>query len=207
LLGRFSELLVTSRTNHSWDVEIHDADEDDAEPRRGWLARILIVALLAGTGSGSAFIWQASGGTLQSLLPRPQGAAVTAMAEKPAGPKEFDALRQQIVSLNQTNQQMLAAQQAEIKRLTDQVAALSGKLDLLQRPVTSAQAAIPPARAAAPATTAAIPAKKKHEAAKHEAAKHEAAKPVAAAKPEPKPVDTRPTGAISTGGAPLRLTR
>lgn len=187
---------MTSRTDHSWrDVEPDDADE--AEPERGWFARILIVVLLAGTGSGSAFIWQAAGGSLSSLIPQSLMSTTSpaAVAEKPAARSEIDALRQQLTSLNQSNQQLLAAQQAEIKRLTDHVATLSGKLDLLQRPVTSAQGAIPsakPAVAPAPAT-----AKKKPE----------AAKPVAAAKPEPKPVDSRPTGAISTGGAPLQLSR
>lgn len=193
---------MTNRTDHSWDVEADEADE--AEPRRGWLARIVIVALLAGTGSGSAFIWQAAGGSLQGLIP--QATKPAALAEKPAGQSELYALRQQIVKLNQSSQQLLTAQQAEIKRLSDQVATLSGKLDLLQRPVTSAQAAIPPARPGAPPA----PAKKKQE-----AAKPEPAKPVVAAKPdsrpdskpEIKPVDSRPTGAISTGGAPLQLSR
>lgn len=187
-------------------METDEADE--AESGSGWLARIAIVALLVGTGSGSAFIWQASGASLASLAPSSLKPGATAVAEKPAGLGEIDALRQQITSLSQANQQLLATQQAEIKRLTDQIATLSGKLDLLQRPVTSAQAALPPARPAAPA-----PVKKRQEAARHEpakpeAARSEAAKPaVAAARPEPRPVDTRPTGSVSTGGAPLPLIR
>lgn len=185
-----------SRSEHSWDVEVGGADEDESEPGRSWLVRILIIALLAGTGSGSAFIWRATGGSLQGLLPQP---AATAVAEKAAGPSELDALRQQIVSLNQTSQQLLTAQQAEIKRLTDQVAKLSDKLDLLQRPVTSAQAAIPPSKSSGPPSP---PAKKKQE-----AAKLEAAKPVAAAKPEPKPIDSRPSNPVATGGPPLQLIR
>jgi hypothetical protein len=186
----FAEQVVTSRTDHSWDIEAEEADEDEAEPVR-WLPRILVVALLAAGGSGAAFIVHASGGSLQSLAPQavtPKGAAV---AEKPAAQAELDALRQQINTLNQSNQQLLAAQQAEIKRLTEQVGTLSGKLELLQRPVTSAQAAIAPVKPGIPMPVA----------------KKDAAKPVAAAKPVPKPVDTRPTGAISTGGAPLPLTR
>ncbi len=128
---------------------------------------IVIVALLVGTGSGSALLWRAAGGgPLQSMLPQS-----SSVAAKTAGPGEVDALRQQVqqlTSLNQSAQQSLAAQQAEIKRLSEQVATLSGKLDLVQRPVTSAQAAIPPAK----------PAAKK---------KLETPKPVAAVKPEPKP--------------------
>lgn len=159
-------------------------------------ARFLIVAVLVGTGSGSALLWRAAGGgPLQPLMPQSliPAAAPTAVAEKAARQSELDAVRQQITNLNQSTQQLLAAQQAEIKRLSDQVAALSGRLDLLQRPVTSAQAAIPPAKPSAPP-----PAAKK---------KSETARQVSAAKPEPKPVDTKPTGAISTGGAPLPLVR
>jgi uncharacterized coiled-coil protein SlyX len=186
---------VTHRTIDDWDEEADEAEE--AGSGRGWLAYIVIGALLVGTGSGSALLWHAAGGgPLQSMLP--QSAASSASMAVKVG--EVDALRQQVqqmTSLNQSAQQSLAAQQAEIKRLSEQVATLSGKLDLVQRPVTSAQAAIPPAK----------PAAKK---------KLETPKPVAAVRPEPKPeskpdskqgVDPKPTGAISTGGAPLQLTR
>jgi hypothetical protein len=185
---------VTHRPIDDWDEEADEAEE--AGSGRGWFARILIVGLLVGTGSGSALLWHAAGGgPLQSMLSQS-----SSVAAKTAGPGEIDTLRQQVqqmTSLNQSAQQSLAAQQAEIKRLSDQVATLSGKLELMQRPVTSAHAAIPLAKPAAP------PAAKK---------KLETPKPVAAVKPEPKPeskpgVDPRPTGAISTGGAPLRLTR
>jgi hypothetical protein len=166
---------MTSRTDHSWDEEV---EEDGAETGRGWLARILVVALLVGTGAGSAFVWHAAGGSLQVLVTRPPPAAA-AVVEKPGGQKELDVLRQQIVTLNQSDQQLLAAQQAEIKRLADQVTALSGKLELLQRPVTSAQASIPPAKPATPPA----PAKKKQDAAKPEAARRVAAAKFGAALP------------------------
>src|SRR5690349_17386928 len=105
--------------------------------------------MLVGTGSGSALLWRAAGGgsLLHSMT---SSAPSVTVAAKAATPGDLDAIRQQITSLNQSNQQLLAAQQAEIKRLTDQVATLSGKLELLQRPVTSAQAAIPPAKPVAP---------------------------------------------------------
>ena len=183
---------MTDRIVDAWEEEADEADEAASGSR--WLARLVIVALLVGTGSGSALLWRAAGGG--SLLPQSTASSApsAAVAAKAATPGDLDAIRQQITSLNQSNQQLLAAQQAEIKRLTDQVAVLSGKLDLLQRPVTSAQAAIQPPKLSAP------PAAKK---------KPEAVKPaVAAVKPEPKPgVDPKPTGAISTGGAPLQLTR
>ena len=184
---------MTDRVVDAWDEEADEADEAGSGGR--WLARIVIVALLVGTGSGSALLWRAAGGgPLQSLLPQSaMSPAPVAVAVKAPASGDVDAFRQQITNLNQSTQQLLAAQQAEIKRLSDQVATLSGKLDLLQRPVTSAQAAIPATKPSAP------PAAKK---------KPEGAKPVAAAKPETRPaVDPKPTGTISTGGAPLQLTR
>lgn len=187
---------MIDRTDHAW-IDLEADEVDEAEPGWGWLARTLIVVLLAATGSGSAFIWHAMGGpspVSQSTTP-----SATVMTEKRVSLGELEALRQQIVNLNQANQQLLATQQAEIKRLTDQVASLSDKLDLLQRPVTSAQAALQPPVVLRPAPAAA---KKKQE-----AAKPETAKPVTVAKPAPKPVDTKPTGTVSIGGAPLQLIR
>jgi len=191
-----AESPVTYRADPSYAVEEEAYDEDDEEPRRGLLSWILIVALLAGTGSGSAFAWRAFGGDV-SFSPTP-GTTVAA-AEKPSTQADLAAMRQQITGSVQTTHQLLAAQQAEIKRLSEQVSALSSKLELLQRPVTSAQAAIP-----VPAPNAVAPAVKK---------KPEAPKPVAARPAEPKPVDVKPVearptgGPISTGGAPLQLNR
>lgn len=107
-------------------------------------------------------------------MPFTSAARPAAPADKPVMLGDLRALQQQIAGSVQTTERLLAAQQAEIKRLSDQVVVLSGKLDLLQRPLTSAQGAIPPP----------------------------APKPVtSAAKPKPAPVQT--TGTISTGGAPL----
>jgi len=123
------------------------------------------------------------------ILPSLTSATIsTASAEKQG---DLDVLRQQITGSVQSTQQLLAAQQAEIKRLSDLVSVLSGKLDLLQRPVTSAQAAMP--AVAAPKTVAPAPKKKS-----------DVVKPVAAKPGELKPTTT---GAISTGGAPLQLNR
>lgn len=178
------------------DDDLYEVDED--EPRRGLLSWILIVALLIGTGSGSALIWRTFGGgpILTSLTSTTTAIATT---ERPSGRADLDVLRQEITGSVQSTQQLLAAQQAEIKRLTEQVSALSGKLELLQRPVTSAQAAIP-----APAPKAVVPAPKK----KPEIAKPVAAKPADVKPADVKPAEAKPTnGPISTGGAPLQLSR
>lgn len=150
--------------------------------------RFLFVAILAAAGSGSAFLWRAAGwGSFQSLVPATTSAAI---AEKAVGQGDLEALRVQIVELTQSSQQALAAQAAEIKRLSDQIIALSSRLDLLQRPVA-------PSPAPTPVKPPVLAPKKNGD-----------AKPAAPAKPaESKPIDGRPAGATSTGGAPLQLTR
>ena len=190
---------MSYRTDDSYAVgnETYDADEDDA-PRRGLLSWILIVTLLMGTGSGSALIWRTFGGG--PILPAIASTPVSVAAvEKPSGQGDLRALRQEITGTVQSTQQVLAAQQAEIKRLSEQVSALSSKLEMLQRPVTSAQGAMP-----APAPNAVAPAPKK----KPDAAKPAAAKPAEAKTADSKPGEVKPgSGPISTGGAPLQLNR
>jgi hypothetical protein len=180
------EFPVAYRTDDSYGVDGEACDVDEEELRRGLLSRILIVALLTGAGSGSALLWHTFAGG--PIIPSPTS---TASADKPSGQGDLEALRQQITGSVQSTQQLLAAQQAEIKRLSGQVSGLTGKLDLLQRPVTSAQAAM--RAVAAPKTVAAAPKKKS-----------DVAKPVAAKPGELKPTTT---GAISTGGTPLQLSR
>lgn len=161
------------------------ADAPDHESGRGPLFYIVVTVMLACFGSGSALVSRAYGLALPSFASVTSAsvasvaspAAPVAAADKPVGLSDLKALQQQIAGSAQSTERLLAAQQAqqaEIKRLSDQVAALSGKLDLLQRPIASAQAALP-----APAP-----------------------KPVVAAKPK-KPAAVQTTGSISTGGAPL----
>ena len=190
---------MSYRTDDSYAVgnETYDADEDDA-PRRGLLSWILIVTLLMGTGSASALIWRTFGGgpILPAFASTPTSVAAV---EKPSGQGDLSALRQEITGTVQSTQQVLAAQQAEIKRLSEQVSALSSKLEMLQRPVTSAQGAMP-----APAPTAVAPVPKK----KPDVAKPAAAKPAEAKTADNKPAEVKPgNGPISTGGAPLQLNR
>ena len=161
-----------------------DEAEDLREPapgRRRWVP-IAAVAGLVMLGAASALLWHAWGGGLPALpsfaAGAPPGAAPAAVPDKTVGLKDFQAFQQQVAGTVQSTAQLVAAQQAEIKRLSDQVSALAAKIDALQRPAASAQAAAPvppppPAQAQA------------------------ARKKPAAAKPPP---------GISTGGAPLPLT-
>jgi uncharacterized coiled-coil protein SlyX len=189
---RSSPVAYRTDDSHAVDDDLYEVDEE--EPKRGLLSWILIVALLAGTGSGSAMIWRTFGGgpILPSLTSATTSVATT---EKTSGRSDLDVLRQEMTGSVQSTQQLLVAQQAEIKRLTEQVSALSEKLDLLQRPVNSAQAAIP-----VPAPKAVVPAPKK---------KPEIAKPADVKPADVKPAEAKPTnnGPISTGGAPLQLNR
>jgi hypothetical protein len=168
-LGR----AMTYRTDDDID------DTPDKESGRGPLFHIVVTVMLVCFGSGSALIARASGMGLPTFTSVASVASSPAtVAVKPVALSDLQALQQQVAGSVQSTERLVAAQQTEIKRLSDQVVVLSGKLDLLQRPLSSAQGALP---AAAPAP---------------------APKPVAAAKPK-KPALVQSTGAISTGGAPL----
>jgi uncharacterized coiled-coil protein SlyX len=164
---------------HLFETTVEDPDERLASPaRRPWLWAAG-VAGLAIFGIASAFAWRAYDGGPLTLPSFPSGTGQTAAppavatAEKPVTLQDLQALQQQIAGPLQSNAQLLAAQQAEIKRLSDQVSALTAKVDTLQHPPASAQTAIPqPVAPAAPA----------------------ARKKSAASRPPP---------GISTGGAPL----
>jgi uncharacterized coiled-coil protein SlyX len=162
----------------------HEEAEDLQQPapgRRRWIP-IAVGAGLALFGSASALLWNAWGGGLTALPSFTSSATPGAPAETPdktVGLKDFQAFQQQIAATAQSTAQSVAAQQAEIKRLSDQVAALAAKVDTLQRPAASAQAAAPVPPPPAPPPTPAV------------------RKKPAAAKPPP---------GISTGGAPLPLT-
>jgi uncharacterized coiled-coil protein SlyX len=126
-------------------------DEPEEQPKRASLVPTAVVALLlACVGVGLAFLWRAYGGSVSALpliaavngpAAAPSGAAV-----KGVGASDLQALQQQLAGQMQAVTQLLASQQAEIKRLSDQLAALTGKVDALQQPVAPA----PVAKQAAP---------------------------------------------------------
>jgi uncharacterized coiled-coil protein SlyX len=66
-------------------------------------------------------------------------------------------VQQQLAGQVQAATQLLASQQAEIKRLSDQLAALTGKIDALQQPATPAPVAPVRKKPAAPAPVAGAP--------------------------------------------------
>lgn len=145
-------------------------------PRRRRWVPVAVVAGLLLFGSASAVLWNAWGYGLPALPSFTSGPAET--PDKTVGLKDFQAFQQQIAASMQSAAQLVAAQQAEIKRLSDQVAALAVKIDALQPPAAPPQAAAPVPPPAPP--------------------------PPAAARKRPAAAKLPP--GISTGGAPLPLT-
>jgi uncharacterized coiled-coil protein SlyX len=155
---------VTYRTD---DDRFDDRyDEPQEKPKRASLVSTAVAALLlVCVGVGLAFSWRAYGGSVATL---PSIAAVNGPAAAPGGaavkgvgPADLQALQQQLAGQIQAATQLLASQQAEIKRLSDQLAALTGKVDALQQPVAPApvaKQAAPVRKKPAPAPVAANPA-------------------------------------------------
>jgi uncharacterized coiled-coil protein SlyX len=166
---------------HLFDNALDPDDRQQFAPpaRRPWLWAAG-VAGLAIFGIASAFAWRTFDDgplTLPSFLSGTgQTAAPPAAADKPVTLKDLQALQQQITGPLQSNAQLLAAQQAEIKRLSDQMSALAAKVEALEHPPASAQASLP---ASAPPSPAA---------------------------PRKKPAAPKLPPGISTGGAPLPVT-
>jgi uncharacterized protein involved in exopolysaccharide biosynthesis len=144
----------------SW---VSTADEPEEKPKRAsWISTAAAALLLACIGVGLAFFWRGYGGSV-TALPSIASANRPAAAPGAAGPAEkglsdLQAVQQQLAGQMQAATQLLASQQAEIKRLSDQVAALTGKIDALQQPVAPPpvvkQVAPVRKKPAAPAVTA-----------------------------------------------------
>jgi cell division protein FtsB len=149
--------------------------------RRRWFP-LAVAAALALFGVASAFAWHVYGGSPLTLPSLPWGTAqpaapAVAAADQPVALKDLQALQQQLAGSLQSNAQLLTGQQAEIKRLSDQVSALVAKVDALEHP---------PAQASAPASASPAP----------------TPAPVAAA-PRKRPAAPKTPAGISVGGAPL----
>jgi hypothetical protein len=113
---------VTFQTDRSYTLEEEYAGADE-ESKRGLTFWILIVSIVIGIGCGSALAWRWSFG-LGPLVS-------TTPTDKPGWSDDLAALRQEMTQTAQASQQLLAAQQAEIKRLSGQVLELTSKLELI----------------------------------------------------------------------------
>jgi hypothetical protein len=140
-----AEFPLTYRTDSDAPEEAY---QDNS---RGLASGILIVSILIGIACGSALAWRWSF-RFGAIPPAPVSSTTDAVpVDKPTGRGDLATSRQ--AESAQASQRLLAAQEAEIKRLSDQVVALSSKLELMH-PMTSAQAAMPmPTPRPAPAPT------------------------------------------------------
>lgn len=170
-------------------------------PKRRSFGPIGIIAVLLILGAGGGYLWlnyhdaltdmaQAVTGSTGS---RDSAPVLASAAEGGVSATDFAAFQQQTGSSIQTATELLTAQQAELKRLSDQiqglttqVVGLTAKIDTLQGRGVLAPSAPPAATTTPLAAAPAAPV---------------TARPALTA-PRKRSVD-RPAGAISVGGAPL----
>ena len=147
--------------------------------RRRWPLVLLLLVVVALVGAGGVYAWANIGTLVQSFAREaPDGARDT--GDKAAIP-DLLATEQKTSEDLETLSKTVAGQQEQLKNILDQLAALTAKIDALQRPAAPAQT-LPSAVAPAPAPIAQAASKPK--------------------RPAP-PRTPKPAGPISTGGAPL----
>jgi len=131
-------------SGHEAEFDEEFENEEERKPRL-WVSALVCIALAA-TGSGAAFAWHGyAGGELitGALTAAPKAVpASQAVAAQDALLKSLAQAQQNAAAIAQRNQDLLQAQAAEIKRLSDAVAQLSTHVDGLS--VRNAQAAVPP---------------------------------------------------------------
>ncbi len=129
-----------------FDDEFEDEEFEDEAPRSRFRVYALICVVLAATGSGAAFAWHGyAGGELNTgaLTAAPKAMpAQQAIAAQDALLKNLTEAQQRATAIAQRNQDLLQAQGAEIKRLSEAVTQLSTRVDGLS--VRNAQGAVPP---------------------------------------------------------------
>ena len=155
-------------------------------PRRSRLALVGCIVALAFMATGLAYLWLNCGDQIRSAgsgtPPSVTTAPVMAAGEDTLGRGDFDKFKLQNDDSLRATAEALDAQKAALKTLSDQVAALSAKLDTLRGAATSAKAQT----SVAPAATPAVPLRR----------------PAIIAQRK-KPAAPKPVGPISVGGAPL----
>ena len=112
----------------------------------------VIYIAMALIGSSAAFLWCENGSILDDFAIFKREAAPQAVSWK-----VFDEYQQAVAGNLRRYSGMLEAQDAEIKRLSDQVLHLAMKMDSLENRARDAQAAISPAPKAASKMPAAKP--------------------------------------------------
>ena len=154
-------------------------------PRRRRLAFTAGTVAMAFMATGLAYLWLNNGDQIRSAglgaSPSVANAPVMAASEDTLSRGDFDKFRRQNADSQRTTAEALDTQKADLKMLSNQVTALSAKLDALQGTTASLRAPSP----VAPIAMAASP--------PHQTvvAQHK------------KPSTPKSAGPISVGGAPL----
>ncbi|NEU95213.1 SlyX family protein [Bradyrhizobium uaiense] len=170
---------MTNDSDQAWHS--HAPSSLPPAARRRWPWFLLIVIILALAGAGGVYAWPQIAPLVPSLGNAAAGEKAAAAGDKEARPDLIatqQKLEDDIGALNKS----VADQQAQVRTLVDQLAALTSKVDALQRP-----APVP-----APATAAAEQ-------------PHAPVAPAAAKPKKPPARAAKPAGPISTGGAPLNV--
>jgi hypothetical protein len=129
--------------------------ESESVPDLGPLRRrrrrtIAICTVMALIGAGAAFAWYEYGGVPETLA--------SFKATPVVSLKTFEQYQQAIAASLRRDQELLQAQDAELKRLSDQFSQLATKLDLLESKARDAQATFVNDPKAAPKKPATKPA-------------------------------------------------
>jgi hypothetical protein len=135
----FSEPELTHEPDHEIEYELGRYSRSERKRSKALAA----VPALAVVGIAAAFLWAAYGRDLPVLSFIKSRTSATVGSIEPADMKDFQAFRQQISEQMQTTTQLLQSQQAELKLLSDQTAALTAKIDALAQSPAAAQPAIP----------------------------------------------------------------
>jgi hypothetical protein len=162
------------------DQQVRDALQ---RRRRSRIVPIALILCAVG-GSACAYLWVNFGDQIRTAvfgIPSATGSPVAASAEQPVSRADFEAFERLTLDALHSIIARLDAQQADLKRLADQVTGLSARVETAQ----GATSSIPAQTPVAPVATPAPP------------------RPPTIAQRRKPAAPTKPTGPISTGGAPL----
>ena len=115
--------------------------------RRGLAPKVLIsVGVLAVIACAFAYVLLDDDGLVQAISSAapPAAAPVVASDEETMNLRDFQSFQRQTADSLQSVAQDIAAQKADLNRLSDQVSALSAKIDALQKSSAVPQPAVPP---------------------------------------------------------------
>jgi malonyl CoA-acyl carrier protein transacylase len=143
--ANFSEPELTHEPDHEIEYELARYSQSGRKRSKA----IVAVPALAVVGIAAAFLWAAYGRDLPVLSFIKSRTSAMVGSVEPAEMKDFQIFQRQISEQMQTATQLLQSQQAELKLLSDQTAALTAKIDALTQSAPTAQPAIP---LSAPAT-------------------------------------------------------